>query len=210
MIVCVYMFERESNRLISIKIEVSPYSFGVGKCGCGGGGAVTLTYLYSYKKTKLVMMVFLPSCNIGHPIYIRWTGRKLRQFWKKIPTPLSAFSNKAFPRSSFSPTNLIVEQLRKEASGTNWPGGRYRRRQSPCLRSVRPPTNTTPNSSSPYLIFLEISLIFTHGITPARVNHNKCSVKKCILMFRAMHENLACNYITQITSRNWHFLTQPH
>ena len=29
--------------------------------------------------------------------------------------------------------------------------------------------------------------------------------KKCILMFRAMHENLACNYITQITSRKWHF-----
>ncbi len=28
--------------------------------------------------------------------------------------------------------------------------------------------------------------------------------KKCILMFRAMHEHLACNYITQITSRKWH------
>ena len=49
------------------------------------------------------------------------------------------------------------------------------------------------------------SLVFTHGITPAWVNHNRCSVKKCILMFRAMHENLACNYITQITSRKWHF-----
>ena len=56
---------------------------------------------------------------------------------------------------------------------------------------------------------LEISLVFTHGITPAWVNHNRCSVKKCILMFRAMHENLACNYITQITSRKWHFFTQP-
>ena len=52
---------------------------------------------------------------------------------------------------------------------------------------------------------LEISLVFTHGITPAWVNHNRCSVKKCIFMFRAMHENLACNYITQITSRKWHF-----
>ena len=66
--------------------------------------AATLTYLYSYKKTELVMMVFLPSCNIGHLIYIRRTGRKLWQFCKKIPTPLSAFANKAFPRSSFSPT----------------------------------------------------------------------------------------------------------
>ena len=96
-----------------------------------------------------------------------------------------------------------------------------RRRPSPCLRPFRPPVTTTLHSSSPYLssfIFsmtfsryqfsdkiLEISLVFTHGITPAWVNHNRCSVKKCILMFRAMHENLACNYITQITSRKWHF-----
>ena len=104
-VVCVCMFEREASRQISIKIEVSPYSFGVGKCGCvWGGGVVTLTYLYSCKTTELVMMVFLPSYNIGHPIYIRRTGRKLWQFCKKIPTPLSAFANKAFPRSSFSPT----------------------------------------------------------------------------------------------------------
>ena len=91
------------------------------------------------------------------------------------------------------------------------------RRPSPCLRPVRPPVTTTPHSSSPYLssfIFsmtfsryqfsdkiLEISLVFTHGITPAWVNHNMCFVKKCILMFRAMHEHLACTYITQITSR---------
>jgi len=38
---------------------------------------------------------------------------------------------------------------------------------------------------------LEISLVFTHGITPARVNQNKCFVKKCILMFPAMHGHLA-------------------
>ena len=132
-------------------------------------------------------MVCLPSCNIGRPIYIRRIGRKLWQFCKKIPTPLSRFANKAFPRSSFSPTNLIVEQLRKEASGTNWPGGRCRRRQSPCLRSVRPPTTTTPHSSSPYLIFLEISLVFTHGITPARVNHNKCFYNKMHLDVPLMH-----------------------
>ena len=57
---------------------------------------------------------------------------------------------------------------------------------------------------------LEISLVFTHGIPPAWVNHNMCFVKKCILMFRAMHEHLASNYITQIMSRKWHFFTQPH
>ena len=32
---------------------------------------------------------------------------------------------------------------------------------------------------------------FTDGITPTRVNHNKCFIKKCILMFRAMHGHLA-------------------
>uniref|UniRef100_A0A453EUW7 Uncharacterized protein n=1 Tax=Aegilops tauschii subsp. strangulata TaxID=200361 RepID=A0A453EUW7_AEGTS len=32
---------------------------------------------------------------------------------------------------------------------------------------------------------------FTHGITPAWVNHNRCFIKKCILMFRAMRGHLA-------------------
>ena len=88
------------------------------------------------------------------------------------------------------------------------------------LRPFRPLVTTTLHSSSPYLssfIFLmtfsryqfsdkilEISLVFTHGTTPAWVNHNRCFVKKCILMFRAMHEHLSSNYITQITSRKWH------
>ena len=75
---------------------------------------------------------------------------------------------------------------------------------SPCLRPVRPPVTTTPHSSSPYLSsfsryhffdeilevpfsdkILEISLVFTHGITPARVNHNRCFVK--------MHLDVPCN-----------------
>src|SRR6266511_95901 len=34
--------------------------------------------------------------------------------------------------------------------------------------------------------FLEISLVFTHGITPAWVNHNRCFVKK-------MHLDVLCN-----------------
>ena len=48
---------------------------------------------------------------------------------QKILAPLSTFADKAFPHSSLSPTNLIVEKLRREASGTNWPGGRCRRRR---------------------------------------------------------------------------------
>ena len=131
-------------------------------------------------------MVRLPSCNIDCPIYI-WRIEIKR---KDTRTALH-ICRQGFPRSSLSPTNLIVEKLRKEASGTNWPGGRCRRHQSPCLRSVQPPITTTPHSSSPYLLFLEISLVFTHGITPAWVNHNRCFIKKCILMFHAMHEHLA-------------------
>ena len=119
------------------------------------------------------MMVRVPSCNIDRLIYIWRMEIKL----KDTRTPLH-ICRQGLPSFILISNNLIVEQLRKEASGTNWPGGRCRCRQSPCLRSVRPPTTTTPHSSSPYLIFLEISLVFTHGITPARVNHNKCFIKK--------------------------------
>ena len=127
------------------------------------------------------MMVRVPSCNIDRPIYIWRMEIKL----KDTRTPLH-ICRQGLPSFILISNNLIVEQLRKEASGTNWPGGRYRRHQSPCLRSVRPPITTTPHSSSPYLLFLEISLVFTHGITPAWVNHNKCFIKK-------MHLDVPCN-----------------
>ena len=130
-------------------------------------------------------MVRVPSCNIDRPIYIWWMEIKL----KDTRTPLH-ICRQGLPSFILIFNNLIVEQLKKEASGTNWHGGRYRRRPSPCLRLVRPPITTTPHSSSPYLLFLKISLVFTHGITPAWVNHNKCFIKKCILMFRAMHGHL--------------------
>ena len=66
--VCVCLREKPVDRLVSrSRCHPTPSVLGsVGVCG----GAVILTYLYSYKKTELVMMVFLPSCNIGHPIYI--------------------------------------------------------------------------------------------------------------------------------------------
>ena len=104
---------------------------------------------------------------------------------KDTRTPLH-ICRQVLPSFIFISNNLIVEQLRKEASGTNWPGGRCQRHQSPCLRSIRPPITTTPHSSSPYLLFLEISLVFTHGITPAWVNHNECFCKK-------MHLDVPCN-----------------
>ena len=127
------------------------------------------------------MMVRVPSCNIDHPIYIWLMEIKLKD--TRIPLHIC---RQGLPSFILISNNLIVEQLRKEASGTNWPGGRCRRRQSPCLRSVRPPITTTPHSSSPYLLFLEISLVFTHGITPAWVNHNECFYKK-------MHLDVPCN-----------------
>lgn len=127
------------------------------------------------------MMVRVPSCNINRPIYIWLMGIKL----KDTRTPLH-ICRQGLPSFILISNILIVEQLRKEASGTNWPGGRCRRRQSPCLRSVRPPITTTPHSSSPYLLFLEISLVFTHGITTTRVNHNEFFYKK-------MHLDVLCN-----------------
>ena len=124
------------------------------------------------------MMVRVPSCNIHRPIYIWRMEIKLKDTHTSLHT-----CRQGLPSFILISNNLIVEQLRKEASGTSCPGGRCRRRQSPCLRSVRPPITTTPHSSSPYL---EISLVFTHGITPARVNHNKCFIKK-------MHLDVPCN-----------------
>ena len=132
------------------------------------------------------MMVRVASYNIDHPIYIWRMEIKL----KDTRTSLH-ICRQGFPSFILISNNLIVEQLKKEASGTNWPGGRCRCRPSPCIRLVRPPITTTPHSSSPYLLFLEISLVSTHRITPAWVNHNRCFIKKCILMFRAMHKHLA-------------------
>ena len=105
------------------------------------------------------------------------------------------------------------------------------RRPSPCLRPVRPPVTTTPHSSSPYLSsfsryhffdeileipfsdkILEISLVFTHGITPAWVNHNRCFVKKmhidvpcyarasCLYLYNANHkQEVTFFYTTTLT-----------
>ena len=126
------------------------------------------------------MVVRMPSCNIDRPIYIWQMEIKL----KDTRTSLH-ICRQGLPSFILISNNLIVEQLRKEASGTNWPGGRCRCRQSPCLRSVRPAITTTPHSSSPYLLFIKISLVFTHGITPTWVNHN--------VFYKKMHLDVPCN-----------------
>ena len=126
-------------------------------------------------------MVHVPSCNIDRPIYIWLMGIKL----KDTRTPLH-ICRQGLPSFILISNNLIVEQLKKEASGTNWHDGRCRRHPSPCLRLVRPPITTAPHSSSPYPLFLEISLVFTHGITPAWVNRDESFYKK-------MHLDVPCN-----------------
>ena len=147
-----------------------------------------------------------------------WWSDWAEEWGWTAPTGGNGHHARLFQRLPF----LIARQLKKGISLWNnlacmVAAAACRRRPSPCLRPFRPPVTTTLHSSSPYLssfIFsmtfsryqfsdkiLEISFVFTHGITPAWVNHNRCFVKKCILMFRAMHEHLACNYITQITSR---------
>ena len=68
---------------------------------------------------------------------------------KDTRTPLHIF-RLGLPSFILISHNLIVEQLKKEAFGTIWHGGRRQRRPSPCLRSVRPPVTTTP--TPPHLI----------------------------------------------------------
>ena len=128
------------------------------------------------------MMVRVPSCNIDRPIYIWRMQIKLKD--TRTPLHICRQGLPSFILISNKPHCWAIKK------GSLWNKlawcGRCRRRQSPCLRSVRPPTTTTPHSSSPYLIFLEISLVFTHGIIPAWVNHNECFYKK-------MHLDVPCN-----------------
>ena len=141
------------------------------------------------------MMVCLPSCNTDCMIYIWRIESKL---WYKRYPHLSPHHYLPQPHCSaikkgISLWNNLACMVAAAAC---------RRRPSPCLRPFRPPVTTTLHSSLPYLssfIFLmtfsryqfsdkilEISLVFTHGITPAWVNHNRCFVKK-------MHIDVPCN-----------------
>ena len=127
------------------------------------------------------MMVRVPSCNIDRPIYIWRMEIKLKD--TRTPLHICRQGLPSFILISNKPHCWAIKKGSLWNKLAWWPLPAC---QSPCLRSVRPPTTTTPHSFSPYLIFLEISLVFTHGITPARVNHNKCFIKK-------MHLDVPCN-----------------
>ena len=62
------------------------------------------------------MMVRVPFCNIDRPIYIWRMEIKL----KDTRTPLHICRH-GLPSFILISKNLIVEQLKKEAFGTNWP-----------------------------------------------------------------------------------------
>ena len=66
----------------------------------GTRSSPTMLFIRVGIKIELVMMVGLPSCNVGRPIYIWRIRRKICN----LPALFTAFADKAFPRSSFYPT----------------------------------------------------------------------------------------------------------
>ena len=148
----------------------------------------------SREKTLLVMMVCLPSYNIDCPIYIWRIESKLWQFYKRYPH-LS-------PHLQIRPC-LVHPYLPQPhcwaiKKGSLWKNLAWWPLLAPSI-PMPPPSPTTSHHHAPLLLtsiifldisffdemvdilfsdkILKISLVFTHGITPAWVNHNTCFVK---------------------------------
>ena len=156
------------------------------------------------------MMVCLPPCNIDCPVYIWWIESKQWQFYKRYPHLSPHLQIRSSVVHPYLPQPHCWA-IKKESIWNNlawWP--------LPASSIPMPPLCPTTNHHHATLLLtlsllfleisffpikfsryhfsdkiLEISLVFTHGITPGRVNHNRCFVKKCILMFSAMHGHLA-------------------
>ena len=126
------------------------------------------------------MMVHVPSCNVDRPIYIWRMEIKL----KDTRTPLH-ICRQGLPLFILISNKPHCWAIKKGSLWNKLAWSPLPASSIPMPPLSPPPTTTTPHSSSPYLIFLEISLVFTHGITPARVNHNKC--------FKKMHLDVSCN-----------------
>ena len=112
------------------------------------------------------MMVRVPSCNINRPIYIWLMGIKLKD--TRTPLHICRQGLPLFILISNKPHCWAIKKGSLWNKLAWWP--------LPASSIPMPPLSpitTTPHSSSPYLLFLEISLVFTHGITPAWVNHDK-------------------------------------
>ena len=147
----------------------------------------------SREKTELVMMVHLPSYNIDSPIYIWRIESKLWQIYKRYPLLSPHLQIRPCLVHPYLPQPHCWA-ITKGSLWNNLAWCRYRRRPSPCLRPVRPPVTTMPHSSSPLSSFstyhffdemvdilfsdkiLKISLVFTHGITPAHDQEEDAAV----------------------------------
>ena len=127
------------------------------------------------------MMVRVPSCNIDRPIYIWLMEIKLKD--TRTPLHICRQSLPSFILISNKPHCWAIKKGSLWNKLAWWP---LPASSIPMPPLIRPPITTTPHSSSPYILFLDISLVFTHGITPARVNHNMCFIKK-------MHLDVSCN-----------------
>ena len=118
-------------------------------------------------------MVCVPSCNIDRPIYMCRMEIKL----KDTRTSLH-ICRQGLPSFILISNNFIVEQLKK---GSLWNKLAWWSLSASSI-PMPPLSPTTNHHHAPLLLtlsllFLEISLVFTHGITPVWVNHNRCFIK---------------------------------
>ena len=159
-------------------------------------------------------MVRVPSCSIDRPIYIWLMEIKL----KDTGTPLH-ICRQGLPSFILISNTPHCWAIKK---GSLWnklawwplpPAGTVHPHASAHSDHQSPPRSTPPCLISHLSFFsitfsryqfsdkiLEISLVFTHGITPAWVNHNRCFVKnaywcsmQCTRILLVI-VNLACNY----------------
>ena len=143
-------------------------------------------------------MVWLPSCNIDRLIYIWRIESKLWQFYKRYPHLSPHLQIRPCLIHPYLP-QLHCWAIKKGSLWNNlawWPlpaAGTDHPHASAQSDHHSPPWSTPPHlishlsrdisfsmKSSRYHFsdkILEISLVFTHGITPAWVNHNRCFVK---------------------------------
>ena len=150
-------------------------------------------------------MVCLPSCNIDRPIYIWRIESKLWQFYKRYPhlSPHLQTRPCLVHRPYLPQPHCWAIKKGSLWNNLTWwplpPAGAVHPHASAQSDHQSPPRSTPPHLISHLSFFsmklsryqfsdkiLEIPLVFTHGITPAWVNCNRCIVKK-------MHTDVPCN-----------------
>ena len=118
------------------------------------------------------MIVRVPSCNIDRLIYIWRMEIKLKD--TRTPLHICRQGLPSFILISNKPHYWAIKKGSLWNKLAWWP--------LPASSIPMPPLSPTTNHHHApllftFILFLEISLVFTHGITPAWVNHNKCFIK---------------------------------